>query len=494
MPRCVSAAVAASLVAIPLVVQVPAAHAADGVRTVRVRSFDGVRLVTNFFPAAGLRPGHRAPTIMVGHGWGGRGETDPDAGQVGLLRKAGYNVVTWNARGFGSGGRANLNHHRIEGRDSVALINWIARQPEALLDRPGDPRLGMAGSSYGGGIQLVTAGVDRRVDAIVPGFTWNSVTRSLYPEEAFRSGWAGLLCLSGHAQGNRVAPKLSQGCAAGLASGRIPADVQRWFAARDLTAQVKKVRIPTLLIQGTIDTLFPLRQAIANHRLLKAGGAPVKMVWYCGGHGECTTATGPRGYLERLTVQWFDRHLKRDRSVSTGPAFEYIDQHGTFRGGSYPLPARKPVKTTAPRARKLLINDFNKSGERTAAGKAKNGLTFRLRSFTGMSVGSPRLTFTYKGRANHAKTFVYAQLVDLATGKVLGNQATPIPIVLDGRTRTVTRELEAIAWKFTPGSRIALQIIPNTALFYRQRALGTVTISKTSITLPRVHPGKVTAR
>ncbi|SEG23516.1 X-Pro dipeptidyl-peptidase (S15 family) [Thermomonospora echinospora] len=494
MPRSLVVSVAASLALAPLVLYVPAAHAADGVRTVQVRSFDGVRLVTNFFPAAGPAKGGRAPTVMLGHGFGGRGETDPDAGQVGPLRRAGYNVVTWNARGFGSGGRANLNYHRFEGRDSTALIDWIARQPEVLTDRPGDPRLGMAGGSYGGGIQLLTAGLDRRVDVIAPNVTWNSLTDSLYPSRVFKSGWASLLCLAGHTQGNRVAPQVSQGCVSGLASGTVPASTERWIDDHDLDPQVKRIRIPTLLLQGTIDTLFPLREAITNHRLLKAGGAPLKMVWYCGGHGECSTGTGPKDYIAGLTLTWFDRHLKGDRSVSTGPAFEYIDQTGTFRGGSYPLPALPSVKTTAPRARLLAVNDLAKSGTQTSATKATNGLTIRLRTFDGHSVGEPRLSFTYTGRASRTKTHVYAQLVDQTTGKVLGNQATPIPVTLDGRTRTVTHNLETIAWKLTRDSRIALQIIPNTALFDGQRALGTMTISKTSLTLPRVRPGTITAR
>ena len=39
----------------------------------------------------------------------------------------------------------------------------------------------MVGGSYGGGIQLVTAGFDNRVDVIVPGIAWNSLVDSLYP-------------------------------------------------------------------------------------------------------------------------------------------------------------------------------------------------------------------------------------------------------------------------------------------------------------------------
>ena len=46
------------------------------------------------------------------------------------------------------------------------LLNWLARQPEAKLDGRRDPRVGMHGGSYAGGIQFVAAAIDRRIDAI----------------------------------------------------------------------------------------------------------------------------------------------------------------------------------------------------------------------------------------------------------------------------------------------------------------------------------------
>ena len=153
----------------------PAAQARDQ----NVTSFDGTQIVTHFFPAKGLAAGAKAPTVLVGHGWAGRGATDIDGGTgegtqgnaaIGDLHRAGYNVLTWDARGFGgSGGQVNVDGPDFEGRDVQSLITFVANQPEARLDAAGDPRLGMAGGSYGGGIQLVTAGLDKRVDAIVPG-------------------------------------------------------------------------------------------------------------------------------------------------------------------------------------------------------------------------------------------------------------------------------------------------------------------------------------
>jgi ABC-2 type transport system ATP-binding protein len=112
-------------------------------RDATVTSFDGTQLAVHFFPAAGIAPGHRAPTVLVGPGWGLPGDTNPNsptfagAGVVGLgpLRHAGYNVVTWDPRGFGhSQGTVEVDSPQYEGRDVSALIDFVARQPEALLD------------------------------------------------------------------------------------------------------------------------------------------------------------------------------------------------------------------------------------------------------------------------------------------------------------------------------------------------------------------------
>ena len=66
-------------------------------RDATVTSFDGTPIATSFFAAEGLQAGQRAPTILLGHGWGGSRETDPNSSSedsfgglgVGPLRRAG---------------------------------------------------------------------------------------------------------------------------------------------------------------------------------------------------------------------------------------------------------------------------------------------------------------------------------------------------------------------------------------------------------------------
>ncbi|WP_157963747.1 alpha/beta fold hydrolase [Actinocorallia populi] len=501
-PLAIPVAAACALAVVPSA----SASAAPARRTVELASFDGVEIVTHFFRAPGLRKGERRPVVLLGTGWAGRGETDPKAedGQLGPLLRAGYNVVTWNPRGFGSGGAAHVDDPRVEGRDMRRIINWVARQKEVRLDRKGDPRLGMAGGSYGGAIQLVTAGLDRRVDAIVPSIAFNDLAETLYPDEVFRAGWGAMLCSGGFLNGNKLAPQVQKGCLTGLASGRLPDDTYRWFREHGPDHLVRRISVPTLVLQGTVDTLFPLRQGIEVHRAVKANRAPVKMIWFCGGHGSCDTDPGPAKKLTKATVAWFDRYLKGDRRVRTGPGFEYIDQHGVYRSApSYPMKALGELRAQASGRLEFSRRDADiylkekkkKSGNgipeyMVAARPQAKAVDVALPAVQApaQTVGTPRVTLRYRGTANKPRTALYAQLVDRGTGLVVGNQATPLPVVLDGRERTVTRDLEAVAWSLTPASRLELQIVPITGLFDWQRSAGRVELTA-DVALPLVEPG-----
>src|SRR6185312_15166558 len=97
-------------------------------------------------------------------------------------------------------------------------------------------------------------------------------------------------------------------------------------------------------------------------------------------------------------------------------------------------------------------------------------------------VGAPELTLTYSGTgtAKH----VYAQIVDDKTGLVLGNHATPIPVVLDGESRTVTFSLEQVAHTLKPGQSVTVQIVTSTVKYLNFYSWGSVTVEGMSISLP----------
>ena len=206
-----------------------------------------------------------------------------------------------------------------EARDVSAIIDWVATRPGVELDAPGDPRIGMVGGSYGGGIQLVTAATDCRVDAIVPTIAWHSLVTSLDKANTVKAGWSGIL--SNLSASDHVDPVVQQAQRTGESTGLISPSQRNWFAARGPGPLVAHITIPTLIVQGTVDTLFTLQEGVDNYEVLRQHGVPTSMLWFCGGHGVCLTPAGDQQLSVTATIGWLNRYLKRDPSVNTGPRF-----------------------------------------------------------------------------------------------------------------------------------------------------------------------------
>ena len=508
----------ALLAALAAMMTPAAAHGRDAI----VTSFDGEPIVTHFFPARGLEPGQTAPTIMVGHGWGGSGATSG-----GPYTAAGFNVVTWDARGFGgSGGTVMIDHPEFEARDAQALIDFIAAQPEAQLDGPGDPRVGMDGPSYGGGIQFITAARDDRVDAIAPTIAWNTLTRSLYNSRSLKAGWGlalaglglptsllpGVFSPAGIQLGHQ-SPQFYNLVTNGLATGRFRPQEVAWLDEHGPDHLLSQIDIPVLIAQGTVDTLFSLEEAHRNFTALKAQGVPVKMLWFCGGHGVCFTGAdssnplsglaGDSGRVGERKLAWFARYLQDQGSVDVGPEFEWIDEGGDWHASdAYPLADAGELNGSGKGLLPLIPGELPGSGILLFATEAlAGGLTIPVeRPPAGAAVvGSPQLRLTYKATgvstARDGDTHVYAQLIDRGrtnpllplTNLVVGNFATPIKIDLDGRRHTVSVPLERIASEAT-GAGYELQLVPQTSLYDLQRAAGLVNVRRAEVTVPLSAP------
>jgi ABC-2 type transport system ATP-binding protein len=544
----------------------PAASAKD----VTITSFDGTKIAAHWFPGKGVDAGSPAPTILEGPGWSSAGETEGGGVASGLggifgvpgistFISHGYNVLTWDPRGFGqSGGTVEIDDPKYEARDVQTLIDWVAKQPEAQLDQscsqtkskrrtknrkrrskskvtcatsPDDPTIGMAGASYGGGIQLVTAAMDKRIDAIAPTIAWHSLLTSLFPESNIKLGWGSILIAAG-VEGSALPGGLSSPATAagrqdphfysilanGLATGTTTQADLDWMAGHGPGDMVENIHVPTLIMQGTADTLFPLDEGVNNFqdigdntlrtaaikakakrgkkRKKRKGSAsavqnvPVKMIWFCGGHGVCLTGAGPGSdYLDQRTVAWFDRYLRGRQDTDTGPKFAWIADDAQLRtSDAYPL---KPA------------GQLHGSGSGTlpiVPGQGSGALIFATQSANAVNVpvpgpaadanvvGAPHLDLTYQGTAAPAKTWVHAQFVNPRSGNVLGNIATPIPLTLDGQSHSISRDLETVAGRAPAGGGYTLQLTASSSLYDIQRSTGAVTFDGINVTMPLGDP------
>ncbi|MEU0943922.1 CocE/NonD family hydrolase [Streptomyces canus] len=293
-------------------------------RTDQIMAIDGVRIDTSYFTTNGTG---RRPAVLLGHGFGGSKNDVRQQAQD--LARDGYAVLTWSARGFGrSTGKVGLNDPKGEVADVSRLIDWLAKQPQVQLDKPGDPRVGVAGASYGGAISLLAAGHDDRVDVIAPSITYWNLSDALFPNGVFKKLWAGIFvnsaggCAEFEPQICAMYQRVAQ-------SGVPDAQAEKMLEERSPSAVAKDIKVPTLLVQGQTDSLFPLNQADAAAKAIRANGAPVDVDWIAGGHdgGDLETSR----VLSRAT-HWFDRYLKDDKSADTGPAFRVTRTLGTDTG------------------------------------------------------------------------------------------------------------------------------------------------------------------
>jgi ABC-2 type transport system ATP-binding protein len=539
---------------------VAAASGAPGYRYVRgcIASFDATPIVYNLFEPLTASPRHPVYTIMEGPGWGSAGDTTADP----ALIAANYAELTWDPRGFGqSGGVAEVDDPLAEGRDVSSLItDVLGARPEIAVDTDPrsptyrEPAVGMLGVSYGGGIQLATAAFDPRVKAIVPEWAWNDLDYSLYPGGAIKLGWDELLfgaglaesgashaaTLNGGTAGTQTGgydPNIDRSEAQGVAEGFPDQQTLAWFHQRSMAGYGSGPaghlpRVPTLLIQGTVDTLFNLNEAWANWTMIHQADptVPVKMIGFCGGHVSCPTGNGysdtpttgfEKGvpdakFLEQAAINWYDVYLRHDRGAKdTLPTVLLQDQAGNWHAlNSFPTAGSPGAATyrTAPVSGTLVSTGVPTGTGPTGASAGYDPLVTDGPSASGdpgaltvplisnapapvLIAGEPhiRLTVTVDG----SSTDLFFKLVDTATNQVVDLQTAAIRLDntdladngnnpnLPPSAQTVSLDLVGVGYLLPKGDTLELQVATSAAPFSANRGTAVVSLSG-SVALPVV--------
>lgn len=292
-----------------------------------------------------------APAIILAHGFGSdRRSLDQTAR---LFAAENYVVLAYSARGFGaSEGLIGLNDPDREVADVSRLADLLATRDEIIQEGPEDPLVGIAGGSYGGGLALLAATQEPRLDAVVAAAAWNRLSRSLSPNQAdqpvdgltrpgvFKEQWASVLFTSGAVDDIPRGDISGTGLSAGgdavptedVVCGRFDPQICRAYAQAAITGNVDeqaaelldrgsphgrldRVRAPTMLIAGQDDTLFGLDESLRN--ATEITNAPVVLRWVAGTHGQASR-------IDRdVALEWFDVHLRGTQTEL--PRFSWID-------------------------------------------------------------------------------------------------------------------------------------------------------------------------
>ncbi len=522
----------------------PAVHRQD-----RVLDMPGARIDTSYFTSGT----GRRPAVLLAHGFGGSKDDVRERAEE--LARDGYAVLTWSARGFGrSTGKIGLNDPDHEVADARRLIDWLAKRPEVRLDGQGDPRVGVAGASYGGAISLLAAGYDRRVDAIAPEITYWNLADALFPNDVYKKLWTGLFFTTGSAdltqaqggqedanggggagggmggsgpgganggagQGVRADPGDTnaggesggkglggQGCGRFekrlcemyervAVAGKPDAAARRMLEARSPSAVAGRIKVPTLILQGQADSLFPLGQADEMAKAIRATGAPVAVDWTAGGHDGGDRETSR---VAARTRAWFDRYLKGDKGTDTGPAFRISRTGGIdttngalqLRGATgdrYPGLADGTRKVALPGREQSFANPPGAGPPSISTVPGVAGLSQASSLGVGLSLdipgqfarfdsarldrplritGSPEVKVRVKADTDDAVLFAKVYDVGPDGQQVLPEQlVTPLRVTGAKQGRTVTVRLPAVDHELIAGHRLRL-VLASTDLGY----------------------------
>jgi len=317
-----------------------------------------------YLPETGEAP---YSALILAHGFGGS--------KVGLRTQAqeyagaGYLVLAYTARGFGeSGGRIHLMDPELEGADVSTLVDHLATRDDVRLDSEGDPRVGIAGGSYGGAAALMGSALDDRIDAAVAAITWHDLAQSLFTQSAtgdespqtpaelnpidvpgvYKQQWGSRFFASALASGpldgdnplcGRFEASLCEGLTQAAETGAPTPELLATLRAHSPVEVIGDHMPPTLLIQGISDSLFGLDQADANARLIADTGAMFAIRWTDGGHdGISTTQAADNA----ASLAWLDTYVATPDPTDEAAATPIPVDHFT-----YALPITQRRQSTA---------------------------------------------------------------------------------------------------------------------------------------------------
>lgn len=479
--------------------------------TLEIPSVDDHQIPISIFKPKVANATQQVPVLLHSHGFTGSRLTDPERDDIKAWVGAGFGVVSFDERGHGDSkddSEVYFMHPDYEVQDVIKVIDHVATFDWVLMEAPGDPLLGAVGGSYGGAYQLMGAIFDDRLDAIVPEITWNDITEALAPNGAIKSGWIDLFYVGGSAQQSVVfADDFQAGFAWVTATNTFPAgqapgvpDLYTRFKEASPVLYPGRLTIPTLLIQGMPDTLFPLNHAVANLRLLEDAGVPANqtaLYTHLRGHilqvnslrsGTTPVPVGlqglpggePCGALNDLQIAWHQKHLL-GLNVSTGPRVCLaLEDETNVVGPTFPLPG-------------TVMRPFDLGGP-TPVLQAAAGPSLSISLFTAeedtVIAGLPHLNGTILTTGSDA--IVYFSLEVPSRGdafeSMVDDQVMPLRMSAQVTAKPFSMDLGGVGVRLKAGEELVLVASTVEPVFFgnAQRVPGGVVLDDLVLELPIV--------
>ena len=521
----------------------------------------------NLYTPAGASAAHPVPAILATNGFGGS-KSDFDTIAPSYARR-GFVFLAYSGLGFGgSGCKIELDDPDYDGKAGSQLVSFLgggkAAEDGTRVDYvvhdavahngihyADDPRVGMLGGSYGGEIQFAVAEQDPRVDALNPQITWNDLAYSLTPNNtALRAGVTsrtpGIVKIDwptgffGEGIGDGIQETAASGdtshvgqcpnfddraCPAILtaAGTSYPDDTTLAFLRHaSVMSYMNRIRVPTFLAQGEVDSLFDLQEATATYQALRAQGTPVRMLWRSSGHSggslgnaENDEADPEAGYESRLELEWFQYYLQ-GRGVPPALDFSFYRPWVHYRGSAAPAVGELPAYPATAPTQLDLSGTGSLVGSRSSvqAGSASMAATAAAPSSTGGGivnvgdtnppgtavtfataplshdtevVGIPSVTFRVDaptfaasqagGPGGMLELFAKVDDYDPSTGMATLPQNLVSAARIPDVTKPITIQLPGIVYRFAKGHEIRLVISTSDAVYRGNNSSGPVTVN-----------------
>jgi predicted acyl esterase len=496
-----------AIVAGSLAYGAPAAADAVAETDVRVESSDGRYIAATVYePAEPHADGH--PAVVMTHGYGGT--RSGLSGRATRYAANGYVALAYDSRGFGeSEGTSSFNGPQ-EVTDARRLIDWLADRDTVYLDDDGDPRVGMDGGSYGGGIQLNVAAADDRLAAIIPRITWHDLNQAAAPNGVIKATWDAVILAAGapagYRRGNRPTlagpdPRIYEFVLEAAATNEVPERAREYFRKRSKAlTDLEDIDVPTLLPQSWTDNLLPPNQALSTFEgQLELGRETALVLFPGGGHDEASAPSGAATFLEEVSLAWLDRHVHPRREAdAVAPVAYHVAQPDRDDRVSVEAPMRTaatfPPETTtrrtldigaaSPTDRVPLVNTAVPTSFRGPTGSLVgspsgdapgSAVSFDFTAAGPLEVvGRPDLRLPVEAVGGTAHLFVTFEHVADGTGAVINEQVTATSVPA-GDVKTVELECIAIQRRLAEGERLRVTVsTTDNGYFASREAAGVV--------------------
>jgi len=275
---------------------------------------DGTRLSGDLWFPRGLQSGDKLPAVILCHGWGGV-RSHINQAYAPEFATAGYVVLTFDYRGWGDSDSRLVIKGKMPEPDESGMITVRAQAIRELVDpfdqtediihcidflsgEPGvDPdRIGLWGTSFGGGHVVYVAALDKRVKCIV----------SQVP--AMDGGWVNLFY-----QPSKLATQRARG-----EIDPVPQNVNKIgrLNGTPVLSRIAKYRpvefanllkVPILIIVAEKEELMDNKLHGERVYNLVKGNVPAKYEVFSGTHFEIYG----KGRMQsiKMAIGWYDKHL-----------------------------------------------------------------------------------------------------------------------------------------------------------------------------------------